>query len=1008
MSSLDDRQVNAIRPLHVVMIVLVGMTLAGSSLLLSAAQSQILVDGAIEWHEESPLRAVVQLLCLNYQVPTIYAGTVKNYILGIGAGLAILCLTITIAAYRGNGANGRTLEVKPSPESETADVGTVPSGRKVHAAPLIAAQVLVGLYLLWSFASSRWSSAPELAVGASILLTIQFLWAFSIGNSLSASSVRIVCWILVGVTAVTSVVAIWYYYGRNPTLRAKFPYGNPTFLAACLIPGILLAISIIFQAVTRVLESRRMKHIGTALLSIGALGVTGWALYLTGARSSAVGLAFGLLGLMFFAVRGWRRILPIVMAFALSVVGWLYFAHAADASSPTGRNLTLRLRTYAWSYAWQMFRDRPLTGYGQGGFVLVGDSHAVKDVLDDPRVFESRIAHAHNEWLETLADLGLIGLVLLTAAVVLTFRAGMVTLRAGPPSGVQWVLLGLMGALFGLVVEASFGVGLRVAGVPTMFYTVLGLIWAASTYRMNGLTYHLSRTRGRRLAAAVVGGVAGLILLATVQQDFRAARHSHQADIAFFNGEYDRAIELASDAPNQLNPQRAMTDLYRLGEAHLRRGQRFQERARDRQRRAYETDIPDARLLALAQEDYQLSEASCQRGSHTLNQLIARAPGFMNHGRLAYWLYLTMAGNAAAQEDQETEKALVQNAAIAIKRELLRQPFEPTIAAYYARVSRYTAGADINMEELIEALARPLRHNRLTEVYMELLRELANDPAFERGLEPIVSGAKLAVSSPSAAVAPDDQIARWAPEVLRLAAALHFTAGRYDQARELLVLAAPVYDQLASAAPFGAASCLGELAICQFFADPRDPDAALASATRAIELAPESLSGRQLRQAVKERMVDYHLAAEREEQARQLLAETAPPGATEEDVLHQLGVRYRRMCEAMLGRREADGLLRKAPTDLLPSLTLWISRALALNPNDPLAHFVAADLAFYAGDDQATVDQLRQCLGTGLPVEEVARFLALALEKKPDSLPLQALWSTLTSPPVPGKKGDSD
>ena len=32
--------------------------------------------------------------------------------------------------------------------------------------------MLLGLYLLWSFASSRWSSAPELAIGASILVSL--------------------------------------------------------------------------------------------------------------------------------------------------------------------------------------------------------------------------------------------------------------------------------------------------------------------------------------------------------------------------------------------------------------------------------------------------------------------------------------------------------------------------------------------------------------------------------------------------------------------------------------------------------------------------------------------------------------------------------------------------------------------------------------------------------------------------------------------------------------------
>ncbi|MEK7756899.1 MAG: hypothetical protein AAB385_06775, partial [Planctomycetota bacterium] len=211
---------DALRPLHVVMIFLVSMTLAGGFLLLSAAESVTLVDSAIEWQIESPLRAVVQLLCLNYQLPTINAGEIKGYILGIGAALAVLAVSIAALARRPGGEE-ETGAIEPDGESS--------SPRRPQIAPLLAAQFLVVLYLLWSFASSRWSSAPQLAVGGSILLTIQFLWAFALGVGLSPRAVRIVSQMVVLVTSATAAIAIWYYFGRNPVLRAKFPFGNPNF-----------------------------------------------------------------------------------------------------------------------------------------------------------------------------------------------------------------------------------------------------------------------------------------------------------------------------------------------------------------------------------------------------------------------------------------------------------------------------------------------------------------------------------------------------------------------------------------------------------------------------------------------------------------------------------------------------------------------------------------------------------------------------------------------------------
>src|SRR3990172_13182196 len=112
MNVIRIAQRDVLRPLHVVMFFVVSMPLAGGFLLLSAAESVTLVDGAVEWHVESPLRAVVQLLCLNYQLPTINAGEIKGYILGIGAALAVLAVSIAVLA-RGPGGDQEIDAIEP-------------------------------------------------------------------------------------------------------------------------------------------------------------------------------------------------------------------------------------------------------------------------------------------------------------------------------------------------------------------------------------------------------------------------------------------------------------------------------------------------------------------------------------------------------------------------------------------------------------------------------------------------------------------------------------------------------------------------------------------------------------------------------------------------------------------------------------------------------------------------------------------------------------------------------
>lgn len=981
MKVLRIREPDAIRPLHVVMIVLVIVTLAGGCFLLSAARPTGPVDGAIEWQEQSPLRAVVELLCLNYRLPTFYAGAVKSLILGLGAGLAIIALGIAVVTRSRTSDEETEDDASVLAVDDTVESSSLSATPKAHIAPLVAAQVLVGLYLLWSFASSRWSLAPQIATGGSILLAIHLLWAFCLGNGLNPSAARLASRAVVVIITLTAVLAVWYHYGRNPTLRADFPVGNPIFLSACLIPGLLLAAALACEKAADAVRTRRITPILLVVLSVGAIAVGLWAFFLADSRASYVGLVFGVLAMGFFALRGRRKWIAVGLTVGVLALGAVYFSRSADAFSPTGRSATLRLRAYAWSYAWRMFNERPLQGHGQGGFVLTGDSYAANDVLQDPLVFESRIAHVHNEWLEVMADLGSVGLVLIVAALLLTLRAGAWALAVPRARGQRWALLALLGSLVGLTVEECFSVGLRVPGVGTLFYTVIGLIWALSAHRTSGLVRTLSRTSGRRIGAGTVAGLLGLVVLAVSQQDFAAGRDAYRAEEAMLKGGYERAVEWAGRAASRLNPQRALTNRYRLSEAHLRAADYLQDRALDRQQRAQQMDPPDLRLIALAEEDYRLSDEHCERGSAELKELILRAPGFINHGRLGYWLNLTRARNAAARGDVEKQQALLRDAATAVQREMLRQPFSPSLATDYVKV----AGPTLDLAEILEVLARPLRHHRMTNPYLELLREMAADPEFDRYHEPLVPK-------------PEEVKETWAPERLRLAAAIQFLRGDYDRAREELELAAEAYETLATTAPLGAASCYAELAICHFFARPGDARPALASAARAIALAPESRSGRELKSNVQQRMVEFHLAADQEEEAADLLNQTAPPGTTEEDLRQELAIRYRHMCESLLERREARGILRKPPAQLAPKLRRWVGRAIELGPGDAYTHYLAADLAFYVGDDKATAAHLQNALDRGLPTELVRQFLEVACEQRPDSEPLVSLRAILAPP----------
>jgi hypothetical protein len=306
----------------------------------------------------------------------------------------------------------------------------------------------------------------------------------------------------------------------------------------------------------------------------------------------------------------------------------------------------------------------------------------------------------------------------------------------------------------------------------------------------------------------------------------------------------------------------------------------------------------------------------------------------------------------------------------------------------------------VDHAEALNVLARPLRYNRITDAYVEVLRDLARDAEFERQIEPVLSAARDALSGIPPVGPTGEALEIWAPEKLRLIATLDFIRGEYERAAEALELATGAYDRLPASTSMGAAACYAELADCRFFADPDCPQEAIRRAERAMALALDSRLGRELRLGVQQRMIHYYLAAEDEATAKRLLREIAPAGIADVALQQQLGIRLRRLCESLLLQRRDASALRKPTEDLLPKLQRWVQRSIEINPDDYSAHYLAADLAFHAGDDLAAARHLDSALRLGLPKTDAIRFLEMARAKKPDSPALETMRRAI-DPPSP-------
>jgi len=364
---------------------------------------------------------------------------------------------------------------------------------------------------------------------------------------------------------------------------------------------------------------------------------------------------------------------------------------------------------------------------------------------------------------------------------------------------------------------------------------------------------------------------------------------------------------------------------------------------------------------------------------------VRRSPGYFNHGVLESQINLLQASIAP---DREKGERFMAAAKAGIERELLRQPFNADVVLRYARM----LSDDSELPDALEILARPLRYSRITPAYHAQIDALGALPAFFETVEKRAATSMTLIAAHQSGETGDP--IGWAPEYLRIAASARFLRGDYRQAQSYLEFAAQAYRTLQIGRSMALASCLAELAECMFSASPHQPDAAATIAHEALAATPESLDGRTLRRVVKLRLIDIQLAADNEADAIELLRQTGPPGASKNAVLRELGVRYRKLCEFMLTRREAN-VLRKPLDGLTPSVVRWMERSLELRPDDARAQYVAADVFWHHENDEKACQCLRTALDLGFPVEPILQFVGVAASERPDSKPMHDLREDL-------------
>ncbi|HVO41692.1 MAG TPA: O-antigen ligase family protein [Aggregatilineales bacterium] len=315
-----------------------------------------------------------------------------------------------------------------------------------HATPFRLATLLWAAAFALSLVANQ-DSTPRILIGlwfAAVYFGLWYMLADSVANR--AITPRMLIELLLETGAVVMLfaglqaIAVWRAGGD---IRLSGLLDNPNFLAAFLI------LVIPFAALETLNAHRLVTRLTMGIYTAVALLI----LVDTDSRGSWVGLAMGL-GVMVLlllvnanmlslpALRRWwaaqkplRRVLWIagaVTILAIAAGGTVYVIRSLNVS---GRGLDFR--TYIYDVALQMFREKPLTGYGEFTF-----GRGLLRLASTPPL--SAHNSAHNIVLNVMAETGLVGLLALGATLV---GIGWAARSKWRSSADRMALIGAIGAL---------------------------------------------------------------------------------------------------------------------------------------------------------------------------------------------------------------------------------------------------------------------------------------------------------------------------------------------------------------------------------------------------------------------------------------------------------------------------------------------------------------------------------------------------------------------------------
>lgn len=288
---------------------------------------------------------------------------------------------------------------------------TVPRGRRIQWDALT---LLIGLGLMWVLASVMWSVAPQQSIRELVRL---FVYLFVAGALALRFDSRTLCLILMSTLMASMTISVFIEVitgGLRPWVPGYRLTGTMHSAAMGIYSMLLVLGSYVFAR-------RHQSAFWWGMFFAAAI-----TLFLSKALTSLIACSFGIVAIHLFDKP--RRTLVLgACVFTMVIAAAIFATSITDFWSTfrpgrvdsMGRDFdfsSFNGRIPLWVILCDQLEGRWLNGFGYAGFWVSKNIEGLNDEL------EWYASHAHSAYLGTVVHVGLVGLSLLLAVTLLTFR----------------------------------------------------------------------------------------------------------------------------------------------------------------------------------------------------------------------------------------------------------------------------------------------------------------------------------------------------------------------------------------------------------------------------------------------------------------------------------------------------------------------------------------------------------------------------------------------------------